>query len=152
MSALAAAATIVDASGKTLTNLQLQKLLYLSQMFYLGESGKPVFNEEFEAWKLGPVQPDVYSRAKMFGSRPIESLFTQERLSDPAAIEVIKRVVRDLGSKPAWKLVEITHWGKGAWAKNYDGHDRGATISKSDIIAEYRERVRLATERRAAAH
>lgn len=152
MSALAAAATLAELSGWTLTNLQLQKLLYLAQMFHLGETGEAMFPEDFEAWKLGPVQPQVYSRAKMYGARPIENLFTPDRVTEPTAREVLSRIHRDLGGLPGWKLVEITHWGKGAWAANYDGHDRGSTISKSDILAEYRERFQRAVERRAAAN
>jgi len=151
MSAIAAAATLAEISSHSLTNLQLQKLLYISQMFHLGETGQPMFSEDFEAWKLGPVQPQVYARARMYGARPIENLFVPERVSDLTALEILRRVYKDLSGKPAWKLVEITHWGKGAWAKNYDGHDAGSTISKSDILAEYQERFRRAIERRTAA-
>ncbi|GLT02835.1 hypothetical protein GCM10007897_42590 [Sphingobium jiangsuense] len=150
MSALAAAATLAEISGWSLTNLQLQKLLYLAQMFHIGAHGSPIFSEDFEAWKLGPVQPAVYRKAKMFGGRPIETLFTPERIVSGSGRDCIEQTYRDLGGLPASKLVSMTHWSKGAWAKNYDGHDAGSTIPKSDMLAEYNERVRLIRERNQA--
>lgn len=148
MSALIAAATLVQISSGSLTNLQLQKLLYLSQMFYMGEHKRPIFAEDFEAWKLGPVLPAVYRKAKMYGGRPVETLFIPERVTDPTIRSCLENTYKDLGSLSASQLVNITHWGKGAWAKNYDGHDSGSTIPKSDIAREYDERVRLLKERR----
>ena len=148
MSALTAAATLAEISGWSVTNLQLQKLLYMAQMFHIGaQGGAPIFDEDFEAWKLGPVQPTVYRRARMYGGTPIENLFVQDRLPAGTGREALEVTYRDLGSLPAWKLVQMTHWSDGAWAKNYDGHDAGSTISKSDILAEYRERVRRLAER-----
>ena len=147
MSALTAAATLAEISGWTLTNLQLQKLLYMAQMYHIGAQHTPIFDEDFEAWKLGPVQPAVYRRAKMFGGRPIENLFVNDRLPNGTRRDAIEATYRDLGSLPAWELVQMTHWKDGAWAKNYDGHDAGSTIPKSDILAEYNERVRILTER-----
>lgn len=144
MSALTAAATMAEISGWTLTNLQLQKLLYMAQMFHIGEHGRPIFPEDFEAWKLGPVQPGVYHRAKMYGSRPIEDLFVRERLPEGTGRAMIRSVYDQLSHMPSWRLVGITHWDKGAWAKNYDGHDAGSTIPKSDMLDEYRERLRVA--------
>ena len=40
-----------------LTNLRLQKLLYYVQGWSLGERGRPMFREEIQAWRYGPVVP-----------------------------------------------------------------------------------------------
>lgn len=150
MSALAAAETLVEIGGQAFSNLQIQKLLYIAQMFFLGENQKPMFEDDFEAWKLGPVIPSVYQRAKIYGSNHVAKLFTDLRFSagSPERL-MLERVVRELPDKSPWKLVSITHWDKGAWASNYNPDGFGSTIPKSDILKEYGERVRRATANRA---
>lgn len=152
MSALQAAETLVEIGGKAFSNLQIQKLLYLGQMFYLGEHGEPMFDDDFEAWKLGPVVPAVYQRAKIYGSRPVERLFTETTLpQDSPQRKMMERVIGELPDKSPWKLVAITHWDKGAWAKNFADGDFGSLIPKDDIRNEYAARVKRAAERKANA-
>lgn len=43
-----------------MTNLKLQNVLYYVQTKSLIETGKPVFEDDFEAWRGGPVIRDVY--------------------------------------------------------------------------------------------
>ena len=40
----------VSNQGDLMTNLRLQKLLYFAQGWYLARYGKPLFQEEIEAW------------------------------------------------------------------------------------------------------
>lgn len=152
MSALQAAETLVEVGGRAFSNLQIQKLLYLGQMLYLGENDAPMFDEDFEAWKLGPVVPSVYQRAKIYGSRPVEKLFTETTYPDGSPErEMLQRVLGELPDKSPWKLVGITHWEGGAWAKNYSAGDFGSMIPKVDILEEYRTRVAKSTEQGAVA-
>lgn len=138
MNAISAASTLVDLSGGTLTNLQIQKILYLAQMFHLGETGSPIFNDDFQAWKLGPVVPSVYGKAKIYGNKPVVSLFTNSRLPEGSGKAVLERAYAEL-PKSAARLVAITHWDGGAWAKHYnDGF--GSTIPKEEILVEYHAR------------
>ncbi|WP_394659154.1 Panacea domain-containing protein [uncultured Novosphingobium sp.] len=138
MNAISAAATLVDLSGGTLTNLQIQKILYLAQMFHLGEAGEPIFSDDFQAWKLGPVVPAVYGKAKIYGNKPVTSFFVSARLPEGSGKAVLERAYKELPKSPS-RLVAITHWDGGAWAKHYnDGF--GSTIPKDDILAEYRAR------------
>ena len=46
--------------GDLMTNLRLQKLLYFAQGWYLSRYGKPLFQDEIEARKYGPVVPKIY--------------------------------------------------------------------------------------------
>ncbi len=152
MSAIAAAATLAELSGWTLSNLQIQKLLYLAQMFHMGENdGAPIFDEDFEAWKLGPVEPGVYRRAKMFGSKPVENFYTDARLPEGSGRDIIARTLTELPDRRPWKLVSITHWDGGAWAKNYEDDGFGCVIPKGDILDEYRARADSHAKKTAAA-
>ena len=48
----------------TLTNLKLNKLLYYAQGEYLARTGKPLFDDEIQAWDYGPVVPVIYYKYK----------------------------------------------------------------------------------------
>jgi uncharacterized phage-associated protein len=43
-----------------LTHLKIQKLLYYAQGFYLANFDKPLFEDNIEAWKYGPVIQSIY--------------------------------------------------------------------------------------------
>ncbi|RWO77206.1 type II toxin-antitoxin system antitoxin SocA domain-containing protein [Mesorhizobium sp.] len=62
---LSAAKHLAKQSGWSLSNLELQKILYLAHMFYLGRTGEPLVSGHFEAWDYGPVHPDLYHRVKV---------------------------------------------------------------------------------------
>lgn len=126
-----------------ISNLQLQKLLYVAQMYYLGIKGERLADLAFEAWDYGPVAPKVYAQVRMFGSGPIKDVFYGARPFSPGSKrrQVLEEVCRDLIPMRPGQLVEITHWSEGAWAKNYVPGSKGIRIPDIAIANEYRARV-----------
>ncbi|EIE4349702.1 DUF4065 domain-containing protein, partial [Listeria monocytogenes] len=61
-----------------INNLKLQKLLYYAQAKSLVEKSRPLFKENIEKWKLGPVVPEIYHLYKNYGAKNIQS--AEERL------------------------------------------------------------------------
>lgn len=61
MNVLDVATAIVERSPR-LTTMQLQKLTYFVQAWHTTIYGEPVFSAEFQAWKDGPVSPDLHDR------------------------------------------------------------------------------------------
>ena len=57
--------------GSPVSNLQLQKILYWVQGEYLAISGRPLFQEDFFSWQIGPVMPNVYYRFCGYGASKI---------------------------------------------------------------------------------
>jgi uncharacterized phage-associated protein len=56
-----AARTLGYYSDWKLSNLQMQKILYLAHMVYMDKnSGEPLVDEDFQAWDYGPVLPSLY--------------------------------------------------------------------------------------------
>lgn len=138
-----AAHRLCDQSNWTLSNLQLQKLIYIAHMFHLGKTGEPLIREEFEAWDYGPVQPDLYHTAKIYGSAPVKNLFHRTKELDDESDEAryLDNAYEQLSHRsPSW-LVAVTHWDDGAWAGRYSPGSRGIHIPNSEILEEYNKRV-----------
>jgi uncharacterized phage-associated protein len=138
---LSAARTMCEASNWSLSNLELQKLLYLAELTYVGRSdgAKSLVNENFQAWDYGPVLPSVYHRVKAFGSKRIPNVFLiAEPYSDDKK-SVIEEVANTFSDWNASELVALTHRDGGAWAKHYLPGIRGIVIPRNDIVTEYTE-------------
>lgn len=60
-----------DESGEVMTHLKLQKLTYYAQAWHLAIYDKKLFNENFEAWAHGPVNPRMFHYYKAYGYNPI---------------------------------------------------------------------------------
>lgn len=117
----------------SLTPLKLQKILYYVQGWSYVWDGKPMFNEEFEAWQYGPVNREVYNQFKQYkrkeipvseGRRPLRS--TSDEL------DTIQSVWVEYGPESAAELVSMTHAEK-PWI---DAYEAGTSIS-NQAIKEY---------------
>ena len=55
---------LAKADGRSLTPLQLIKLTYIAHGWMLTLYGRPLIVDEVEAWKYGPVIPDLYQATR----------------------------------------------------------------------------------------
>lgn len=139
ISTFEAAKTLGFYSNWNLSNLQMQKILYLAHMFFMGRNqGEPLINENFEAWDYGPVIPSLYHEVKFFGNSKIKDIFFHTTINETSKeSKIIKEAVTAFGNAPPAKLVAITHNEEGAWAKHYVQNAKGIVIPNADIIKEY---------------
>lgn len=132
---------LCEASDWNITNLQLQKMLYISQVLYLGLTNHHLFRGEFQAWDYGPVAPKVYHQFKIFGDKPIEAWAFPpvSEICNQNETLFIDMVAKELVSMSASKLVGLTHRPGTGWYKNYTPGARGREISEDDMKQEYKE-------------
>lgn len=141
--ALSAGRTLCELRDWSVSNLELQKILYLAQMYYLGQhDGAPLIREKFEAWDYGPVVPELYHHVKGFGSGPVRNVF---HWIDPVApntpeFEALSAAAAVTKGMRASQLVANTHWNGGAWARVYSPNIFGIKIPNSAILNDYRSR------------
>lgn len=157
-SPLAVANSVIEEArreGKSLTIMQLLKLVYIAHGWSLALLGEPLVNEEPEAWQHGPVFPSIYRAFRRFGSGPISEMastpfgpLAAANLSDQQR-SVIQSVVRGYGDMHAFALSKMTHQPDTPWARVYrDGAGSSADIPNQVIAEHYRK---LARERQAVA-
>jgi uncharacterized phage-associated protein len=134
----AAAHYICNAGNWTVTNLALQKILYLAHMVHIGRYGVPLVNGRFEAWDYGPVHPELYQKVKAFGAKPIPNVFfALDQVGDGLEKSTLQEASNNLLNKSAAELVSNTHWEQGAWAMHYNPSQRNILIPEQDIAREY---------------
>jgi uncharacterized phage-associated protein len=112
--------------GQRVSNLKLQKLLFLCHAIYLVDTGHPLVRGSFEAWQHGPVHREAYDAFKSFGAEPITGDAKRfdpvtgmrkpiELPTDRAVLDVVQKVLQFHGSKSPGQLVELTHAKDGPW-------------------------------------
>lgn len=128
------AAYIVSKAG-SISTVKLQKLLYYSHGWSFALTNKPLFPDEIQAWKFGPVVVNVYANHRK--ARTVDSW----NWGDPEKVpETQKRVIdavwETYGGLSPFKLADMTHQEtpyKVAWAKNPPGQLAGVQITDEEI-------------------
>lgn len=102
-----------------ITAMKLQKLVYYSQAWSLVWDEKPLFEEEIQAWRHGPVVADLYQAHK--GQFKLESLPYGDaaNLTDEEK-ETIDSVLGTYGDKTSQWLSDLTHM-EDPWMKAREG-------------------------------
>jgi uncharacterized phage-associated protein len=139
ISTFEAAKKVCELSNWSVTNLKLQKILYIAHKVFLGRNnGQPLIDNNFEAWDYGPVVPELYREVKMFGNQPIKNIFRGvEDIDGSTESALIQEACEHLLAKSAGELVAITHRDDGAWDRCYQPGVKGIVISNEQILDEY---------------
>lgn len=125
-------------SGVVIDEMKMHKLLYLAQRETYAVLGKPLFKEDMEGWKYGPVSPEVraYLTADGIAAK-----------TEPVSAEsayIINNVIEEYGAYESWKLSEITHQ-ESSWRRARKGlsdTDPGNTPLEKSAIQEDAKKVR----------
>lgn len=125
-----------------ITNMRLQKLLYFIQAYFLMKSNGEIvaFNEEIEAWDLGPVVPCIYHQYKRFGSGQIP--FNDKSYANIFSDEdrkIIEDVIEHFKEKSSIYLMEVTH-NQNPWKEAYNKQNLEKIITKKSIYEYFAEK------------
>lgn len=136
-----AANHLVAVSGNSISNLRMQKILYMADMNFVGKNKERLLLEDFKAWDYGPVLSTLYCKCKAFGSRPVQNIFWgADDISGTPESEIIDLAWERLKGVTPGQLVGTTHSKLGAWAIKYVPGAKQIKISTQDMIDEYDRR------------
>lgn len=123
---------IAHKHGKWLTPMQVLKLVYISHGWMLGLHQRPLFNENVEAWKYGPIVPGVYRKYKKFrGDRIKNSEKGHEKDMEELKRNTIGQVFDGYAMYTGIQLSELTHQKGSPWDTAWKG---GMDIIPNDLI------------------
>lgn len=113
-----------------ISNLKLNKLLYLTYAIELRKNNKLFPKSPFEAWENGPVAPAVYAEYKKYGN---ESICTPHHPYGEEEIQICRNAWERFGNLTAFDLVGLTHRNDGAWQRVCS--ENREIIEDADILA-----------------
>lgn len=123
--------------GKPLIHIEAQTLLYFSHGWMLGIHGRPFHNGIWEAWRYGPVLPEVYFNLKRHRGKPIATPI-KGAPAEPFAEEekAVMDIVYGYRTLGAYTLAGISQSKEGPWRQAWHGKGDGAII-RNDIMQSY---------------
>lgn len=121
---------------QSVSNLQLQKMLYFLQTVYSKSGNGLLFKDEFEAWPYGPVMRDVYREYSSYGGCSIYKKYPGiEKLDFKGQKRFIDDGIEYLREKYPWDLVKIAHAKNSPWDLIYrDGRGYKEPIPNNLIL------------------
>lgn len=98
-----------DGIEAEMTNMKVQKLLYYAQSLNLALYDEPLFDEEIQAWRYGPVCPPAYQFYSEFEAKQLP-IPTQEFLLMPGdKKKLLEEVWQYFGGYHAYRLSNMAH-------------------------------------------
>lgn len=135
--------------NKTLDEMKLHQLLYLAQRESLVRINKPLFKEEFEGWKFGPVCTTVrkaYKRKEF--KNQVNFVGVSKRVSEHCR-NVVNSVIKKYGEKESWSLNSIL-CEEYSWLQSREGFKDGENGNKVIPLDSIRVDANRIRERRKA--
>jgi len=132
-------------TGNQIDLVQVIKITYIAHGFYLGTMNQPLINEDVEAWKYGPVIPEIYQYYKDWSKDPI---LKENPYIDPSPVEQVEGLDRFLdlifnkySLYTASQLIRLTHQKNTPWSSVYDPAKRNVVIPQKSIADHYKSLV-----------
>ena len=142
-----------SAEGRSFTQMQLQKLVYIAHGWSLALTGQPLTTDHPEAWDYGPVYKSLREAVRHYGSRPVDREIRngdflpaafgdnpQGNASAPLTGDesaIIDRVYRDYGGYHAFQLSALTHREGTPWTTVYNGGQGRFDAISDEAIREH---------------
>ena len=136
---------IAKLKDKALTPMQLMKLTYIAHGWALALLDRGLFSNRIEAWKYGPVIPDLYLATKSYGRNTIPI----EEIGDPIEVKVsqddrafLESVYDQYAHMDGIRLSFFTHKPGTPWDQVFVPNIMGIEIPDRVIEQHYRELLR----------
>ncbi|SDR06678.1 type II toxin-antitoxin system antitoxin SocA domain-containing protein [Pseudoxanthomonas sp. CF125] len=137
--------------NKSLTPMQLIKLVYIAHGWHLGYFNRPLINERVQAWKFGPVIDSLYHKLKCYGDGPITAIIPMRLgaespvIDDPNTVSLLDSVFKSYAPYSGLQLSTLTHQADTPWYKAYIERGGrfgwGTEIPEEEIKAHYDQKI-----------
>lgn len=126
---------------KSLTNMQLQKLVYIAHGYHLARFGTPLFHNNIHAFEWGPVIPNLYKTLRQYGAGEVRDFIQTDSApigDDTAAMEIIREVWQDYKEFSGLELSDLTHRAGSPWNETWRTNRFG--VIPDELITEHYRR------------
>lgn len=129
----------IDLAGENyLTNMQLQKMVYIAHGFNLALFNTKLYYEDTRAWNFGPVVPELYEKLQKYGSNKVKEKINNKSFNfDDNNLKIIKAVYKKYKQYDGMQLSNLTHQQGTPWSVTWDVNKYGV-IPADDIYKFYK--------------
>lgn len=125
-----------DKEKKEVTQLHIQKLMFLFEAYYMNAmKTEKLYECGYKAWNFGPVAPRLYKRYKNCGKNDIiltnEEIIQGDDISNEKK-ELMNKLYDTFKDFSAMELVSFTHSKNSPWRNVWEKEPYG-DISKAEI-------------------
>ena len=123
---------LAEEDGNRLTPMQVLKLVYFCHAWMLALCDQPLIEQPIEAWRYGPVIPDVYHSFKKYRDGPIKSKARVKAGDfDEKESHIIREVYQKYGFLSGIRLSQLTHAPGTPWDRVWDANRQNSIIPNS---------------------
>jgi uncharacterized phage-associated protein len=130
--------SLAASNGSQLTNMQVQKLVYIAHGYCLAALRSPLTYNNVHAWQYGPVIPKLYKQLAKYGAGVVTHSINTDDPSISEASEqfsIIKAVWEGYGHFSGGKLSGITHQDGSPWSITWAADPYG--VIPPSLIADH---------------
>ena len=125
---------ILEVCGK-MSMMKLQKLCYYAQVWSLVWDDAPLFDEDFQAWRNGPICPELFARLEGKFSCTADDIPGNSSMLNDIQRETLRLVLDHYGGKDMQWLSQLTRM-EDPWKQAFSVSDK-AIITKESIFTYY---------------
>ncbi|VVM20244.1 hypothetical protein BSPWISOXPB_8934 [uncultured Gammaproteobacteria bacterium] len=81
------------AKNENLTNMQLQKMVYIAHGFNLALRGTKLYYEDTRAWNFGPVVPELYEKLQIYGSNKVTDKISISNVGKRNLMTIVRKLL-----------------------------------------------------------
>lgn len=125
---------IAQEQERWLTNMQLQKLVFIANGYHLAIYDEPLYYHNSHAWQWGPVIPKLYKSLQKYGSSIVDDYLEAGDIvpEDSKEAKIIKAVFDNYGQYTGGQLSVLTHQESTPWSKAWE--EKQFSIIDPDVI------------------
>ena len=132
-----------NGSQRDISPMKLMKLVYIAHGWMLGLYGRALISDRVEAWRYGPVIPELYRTVRKFRAGAIPPDKVEAPGDEHEFDEYEKGVIDQVydiygGNYSAIQLSQMTHARDTPWDKTYNRVGRSSLIPNDLIEDHYR--------------
>ena len=105
-----------------ISQTKIQRLVYIAHGWYLALTGNPLINSVVEAWRFGPIIPEIYDAFKAYGNLPLKHVIDNKESINKEVKKLLEVVWNLYGRYSTFFLSNFTHQSNTPWdivAKEY---------------------------------
>jgi uncharacterized phage-associated protein len=134
---------LAKSRGLALTNMQVQKIVYIAHGYSLAILHRPLVRLSIEAWRYGPVIPDLYHALRRYGAGIVTDsipIINMDKLTETDR-KLLATVLDAYGRFTGPQLSTMTHREGTPWREFYQPNAsfNNDTISPQSIERHYTE-------------